>query len=238
MQFFASVDHAVLRRCLALPIADAQCLWLIDRILESGVGIHARDYAMRWFPGDDLFAATRPRGLPIGNLTSQFWANVLLNELDQFVKRELKCRAYLRYVDDFLLFHDDKRQLWEWREAIRDFLAGLRLVLHPSKTVVYPVRNGVPFLGFRVWPTHRRLKPNNVRAFVRRFRKQRDAYQHGKLPLREWSDSVQAWIAHASHGNTYRLRSSLFRRMPLGKPVGEGDSTHEHIPCELEVFVA
>ena len=221
VQFFASVDHAILRRCLARHIADASCLWLIDRILESGADIHAQDYRMFWFPGDDLLAACRPRGLPIGNLTSQFWANVLLNELDQFVKRRLRCHAYLRYVDDFLLFGDVKRQLWVWKEAIERFLGSLRLLLHPTKSVVYPVHTGIPFLGFRIWPTHRRLKRGNVRAFVRRFRRQRLAYQRGELSLEDLGRSLLAWVAHASHGDTYRLRCKLFGAMPLPKRVGK-----------------
>ena len=125
-QYFPSIDHAILRRILARHIADADVMWLVDRILDSGVGVLSEQYDMHWFPGDDLMAALRPRGLPIGNLTSQFWANVYLNELDQFVKRELGCAAYLRYVDDFLLFADDKQQLWSWREAIIGFVGTLR----------------------------------------------------------------------------------------------------------------
>ena len=82
-------------------------------------------------------AALRPRGLPIGNLTSQFWANCYLNELDQFIKRQLRCRAYLRDVDDFLLFSDSKRQLWAWRQAIINFLAHLRLTVHERSSTVY-----------------------------------------------------------------------------------------------------
>ena len=93
-QFFPAVDHVILRRILARPIADEDVLWLIDRILDSGAGVLANEYDMVYFPGDDLLAALRPRGLPIGNLTSQFWANCLLNELDQFVKRELRCPHY------------------------------------------------------------------------------------------------------------------------------------------------
>jgi retron-type reverse transcriptase len=217
VQFFASIDHAVLRRCLASPIADGRCLWLVDRILASGTGIHIADYRMQWFPGDNLLAATRPRGLPIGNLTSQFWANVLLNEFDQFVKRELKCGAYLRYVDDFVLLHDDKRQLWAWKRAIAGFLADLRLLLHPAKSVVYPVSNGIPFLGFRIWPTHRRLKRANVRTFVRRFRKQREEHARGVLSLEDMNRSVQSWVAHARHGDTFRLRSRLFQHTPIQK---------------------
>jgi retron-type reverse transcriptase len=214
-QFFASIDHAILRGLLARPMADARCMGLIDRILDGGAGIHTSDYRMRWFPGDDLFAPARPRGLPIGNLTSQFWANVLLNELDQFVKRELQCPAYVRYVDDFVLFGDDKQQLWAWKQAVAQFLSGLRLVLHPTKSVVYPVSSGIPFLGFRVWPNQRRLKRPNVRAFVRRFRQQREAYARGELAFEDMSSSVQSWVAHASHGDTYRLRTQLFRQMPV-----------------------
>jgi hypothetical protein len=89
-----------MRAVLGRLIRDGDVMWLIDRILESGVGVLSEEYEMAWFPGDDLTAALRPRGLPIGNLTSQFWANCYLNPFDQFVKRELKCPAYLRYVDD------------------------------------------------------------------------------------------------------------------------------------------
>jgi len=90
-KFFPSIDHAILRQTLARVIADADVLWLIDRILASGAGVLRDEYTMAWFPDDDLFAANRPRGLPIGNLTSQFWANCYLDPFDHFVKRELRC---------------------------------------------------------------------------------------------------------------------------------------------------
>jgi retron-type reverse transcriptase len=80
-QFFPSIDHAILREILARKMDDADVLWLVDRILASGAGVLSEEYEMAWFPGDDLFAVTRPRGLPIGNLTSQFWANCYLNPL-------------------------------------------------------------------------------------------------------------------------------------------------------------
>ena len=129
----------ILRQQLAHVIADTKALWLIDQILDSGAGIHRAEIEPRYFPGDDLFAALRPRGLPIGNLTSQFWANVYLNPLDQFVKRDLKCVAYVRYVDDFLLFADDKPTLHRWRQAVIEFAATLRLTLHEREAVVFPV---------------------------------------------------------------------------------------------------
>jgi len=216
-QFFPSVDHALLRQVIARKIADPQALWLIDRILAGGEGVLDEVYQPVMFPGDDpstgsgqgLLALCRPRGLPIGNLTSQFWANVYLNELDQFVKRRLRCLAYLRYVDDFLLFAEHKRQLWAWKAAIVEHLAALRLTLHQRESIVYPVSNGIPFLGFRVYPDHRRLKRRNGVAFARRLRVAHRAYQAGALTQDDLRRRIKGWIAHARHGDTWRLRRSL-----------------------------
>ena len=115
-QFFPSIDHAILHSEFGRLIKDEEILWLCDRILQSGAGVLSEEYEMVYFEGDDIFSVNRPRGLPIGNLTSQFWANVYLNQFDHFVKRELKCPAYLRYVDDFLLFSADAS---EQRAGIR-----------------------------------------------------------------------------------------------------------------------
>ncbi|MBN1137954.1 MAG: RNA-dependent DNA polymerase [Anaerolineae bacterium] len=212
-QYFPAIDLQILRGILARKLADAEVMWLIDQILDSGAGVLADEYDMVYFPGDDLFAANRPRGLPVGNLTSQFWANVYLNELDQFVKRELRCGqrrgAYVRYVDDFVLFADSKEQLWAWKEAVQDRLAGLRLTLHERSSTVYPVRNGIPFLGFRVYATHRRLRRRNGVAFARRYRLYRRMVRRGEMTARQLTRRVQGWVAHAKHGNTYRLRRSL-----------------------------
>lgn len=216
---FPSIDHRLLHDLRARRIADRQTLWLIDRILDSGAGIQSGEAPPMYLPGDDLFAALRPRGLPIGNLTSQFWANVYLHELDMFVKHELRCAAYLRYMDDWVLFDDDKRQLHEWHAAIEGFLAArLRLRLHPKKSIVFPVEVGIDFCGFRLYPTHRRLRRSSIRRFVRRFRRQREAYRRGDLALDEMSRSVRSWIAHAAHGDTWRLRRRLFADYPLSRP--------------------
>jgi len=216
VKYFPSIDHQILYGLLTRRIADAQTLWLIRQIMDSGAGILAHESAPLYLPEDDLFAVLRPRGLPIGNLTSQFWANVYLNELDMFVKHKLRCLAYLRYMDDFLLFSDDKAQLHAWKAAIADFLANrLRLTLHPKKSLVFPVKVGVDFCGFRTYPTHRRLRRSSVRRFVQRFRRQRAAYRQGELSLDALNTSVQSWIAHANHGDTWRLRRRLFRDYPL-----------------------
>jgi RNA-directed DNA polymerase len=209
VQFFPSVDHAVLYQALSRYIADPPTLRLIEQIITSGRGIHSDVYRLQWFPGDDLSALMRPRGLPIGNQTSQFWANVYLHALDELIKRELYCPAYLRYCDDFLLFANDKSMLHRWREEIERFLTQLRLKLHPDKTVVYPVQNGIPFLGFLVFPDHRRLARSNGIRFQRRWRWLIKAYSTGQITLEQMQVSMRSWVAHARHGDTYGLRRSL-----------------------------
>jgi len=208
-QFFPSIDHQILSATLYRTIGDPQAQALVTKILASGAGIQSDEYEMTFFPSDTLFDAARPRGLPIGNLTSQFWANVYLNELDQFVKRRLKIRAYLRYVDDLLLFADDKADLHRWRLEIIVFLQTLRLTLHENTAQPRPAQTGVPFLGFIVFPDHRRLKPANGYAFQRRYKAMRRSLQSGEITEKEMTARVQAWVNHASHGDTWGLRRCL-----------------------------
>jgi retron-type reverse transcriptase len=204
-QFFPSIDHEILRGLLAHKLLDDDVMWLIDAILDNGADVLIDEYTPVHFPGDDLLAMMRHRGLPIGNLTSQFWANIYLNDLDQFVKRELRCPAFVRFVDDFLLFSDNKAQLWQWKDAIRSRLDGLRLTLHERSSTVYPVSNGIPFLGFRIYPDHRLLKRRNGVAFAKRLRKLRAAVERGEMTLEQLSAGIQGWIAHAAHGATWGL---------------------------------
>ncbi|MBN1485614.1 MAG: RNA-dependent DNA polymerase [Chloroflexia bacterium] len=220
VQFFPSIDHTVLRDILGRKIGDRDVLELVDLVLAGGAGILDGEYDMVYFLGDDLFARARPRGLPIGNLTSQFWANCYLSPLDHYIKRELGCPSYLRYVDDFCCFSDDKAQLWHWKEQIRRFLQGLRLTLHERESTVYPVETGIPFLGFRIYPTHRRLKRRNGVAFARRFRRSLELVARGELEREKLDEQVQGWIAHAVHGDTYGLRRALLSRQVLPKEVG------------------
>lgn len=209
-QFFPAIDHAVLKAILARTIACDATLRLCGKIIDSGAGILADEYTMRWFPGDDLWAAARPRGLPIGNLTSQFWANVYLNELDQFVKHTLRCRAYVRYVDDFLLFADDKTTLHDWRDEIIAFLQGLRLTIHENRAQPRPVEQGIPFLGFTVYPDHRRLKRSKGITYRRHLKTLYLRYQAGEITREQGRASVMAWLGHVRHGNTWGLQRKLF----------------------------
>lgn len=211
-QFFPSIDHAILRAELGRKIQDKRVLWLAEQILASGEGVLSEEYQMAWFTGDDLLCALRPRGLPIGNLTSQFWANIYLNPFDHFVKRELGCLGYVRYVDDFLLYAGDKRQLWGWKAALEERLSMLRLTIHPG---AHPslVTEGISFLGFITWPQKRRLLSRKgihyarkLRALIRQFtRKER---KHGQILA-----SMQGWANHTRYANTVGLRKQLFGKM-------------------------
>ena len=222
VQHFASLDHQVLRTALARWLPDPQVLWLVDAILASGHDGSLPEPTPRYFAGDDLFAALRPRGLPIGNLTSQVWSNVYLNDLDWFVQRELRCGAYLRYVDDFVLFDDDKAKLWRCKQALIDRLAGLRLRIHEAQTQVLPTHCGIPWLGFVVYPQRRRLKRRNAVNFTRRLVRNIDAYQAGHISFAELDASVQGWINHVRYADTWRLREHLFAAHPIRGGVGCG----------------
>lgn len=215
VKHFPSIDHAVLRETLARVVRDEDMLWLIDAVLASGDGLLADEYAMVYFPGDDLLAACRARGLPIGNQTSQFWSNCYLDPFDQFVKRELRCRGYLRYVDDLALFSNSRRELWSWKRAVMDRLAALRLTAHEEAAQVMPVRCGIPWLGFVVYPSHRRVKARNVRNATRRLVLRLDDYTAGRISFAELDASVQGWINHVRYADSWGLRGRVLARAGL-----------------------
>jgi RNA-directed DNA polymerase len=215
VKHFPSLDHAVLLAQLAPVLREERLIWLAREILASGQGLLVDEYPMTYFPGDDLFAPLRPRGLPIGNLTSQFWSNCYLNGFDWWVSRALRCHTYLRYVDNFALFSDSKAQLYEWKQAIIERLVPLRLTIHERAAQVTPVQRGIPWLGFVVYPTFRRLKARNAVNFRRRFERAIDRYQQGTLTFAELNASVQGWINHVRYGDTWGLRRFLFDAHPI-----------------------
>jgi RNA-directed DNA polymerase len=179
-------------------------------------GSNAQEEVCDWFAGDDLFApAQRRRGLPIGNQTSQFFANVYLDPLDHFVKERLRIHGYVRYVDDFLIFGNDRRRLIEARSEIGAWLARLRVRLHPDKSVIFPVTQGIPFLGYRVFPTHRLLAKSNVRRFRRRLRSLQRRYARHEIDFAEAYRRIISWIGHARQADTFRLRERLFAEHPF-----------------------
>lgn len=215
VRHFQSIDHAILRGILARRVPEDDLMALIDCIIASGDGVLADEYEMVFFPGDDLLAACRPRGLPIGNLTSQFWSNCYLHPFDQFVTRDLGCPAYLRYVDDFALFSNSKRELWAWKQRIVERLAALRLTIHEGPAQVTPVVAGIPWLGFVVYPDRRLVKARKVRSSTRHLAARLDDYEAGRIGFGEFDASVRGWINHVRYADTWGLREHVLGSLPF-----------------------
>jgi retron-type reverse transcriptase len=179
-------------------------------LIREIIGSRQDRSAVFYFPGDDIFAPyLRSRAIPIGNLTSQFFANLYLNSFDHFIKEQLRCRFYIRYVDDFVIFGNDSSHLYRILAQVEDYLATLRLRLHPGKCRVYRVTDGVKFLGFRIFPNHRLLDKGNVLRMKRKLKQWQAWYRSGRIDLAYIHPRIQSWIGHAAHGNTYRLREGV-----------------------------
>ena len=213
VQHFAAIDHEILLQTLRVKLPEHSVIPLIEKIVASGRGVLEQEYQMHWFPGDDLLAACRPRGLPIGNLTSQFWSNCYLDPFDHFVKRQLRCKAYLRYVDDFALFSNDKRQLWYWKQAIIERLARYRMNIHETACQVTPTNCGIPWLGFVIYPDHRKLKARKARYATCHLAQRYDAWIDGNISFAELDASVSGWVNHVRFADTWGLRKHVFRRL-------------------------
>ncbi len=207
-KYFPSMDHLVLKELLERAVKCRPTLDLVAAIIDCS---NAQEEVSAWFPGDTLFTPLeRPKGLPIGNQTSQFFANVYLNALDHFVLRVLRPELYLRYVDDFVLFGDDKTELASMRGAIVTRLEGLRLELNEGKSRVYRCADGVTFLGWRLFPGYARLPRRNVVGMRRRLRRIREEFHSAKMNFTDIQRRISAWLGHAAFGDTWKLRRKLF----------------------------
>ena len=206
-KYFPSIDHAVLTGLLERVIADERLLGLIRAILDT----HADGQRQKWpRDGDLLDVRTVKRGLPIGNLTSQFFANVYLNPLDHFVKHELRVKGYVRYMDDFLLFGDDRATLRRQGRQVCEKLAELRLEVHPDKYRLGPTVCGVDFAGFVMFADGRvRVRSASVRRFDRRYKNMLWDIRCRRTRAARVTQSVVAWVAHASHAQSDGLRRTV-----------------------------
>ena len=209
-KYFPSIDHGVLLKLLRRVIGDERLLDLIGLIIES----HQDGVRQEWPVGGDLFdVEIHKRGLPIGNLTSQFFANVYLNALDHFVKHRLRSKGYVRYLDDFLLFGPDRKKLRQQGKAVKEKLGELQLRMHPEKYRLIPTRCGVDFAGFVVFANGRiRVRSSTVRRFQKRYHQVRWQVHHRSRPAAEVTTSVRAWVAHVSHAQTQGLRRAVLCR--------------------------
>lgn len=186
-KYFQSIRHDTLKLLIRRKVADARILLLIDRIIDS--------YSDIGTPGV---------GIPIGNLTSQLFANIYLDALDQHVKCRLREAWYVRYMDDFVIIHHDKQHLQAARLGIECWLSeNLQLELN-HKTGVFPIAvhqgRGLDFLGYHLWPHRRRLRKASLNRFKRRVRQLQKKYAEDEIDLPEVRQQLSSWLAHAQHG--------------------------------------
>ncbi|MGE5584040.1 MAG: reverse transcriptase domain-containing protein [Bacillota bacterium] len=205
-KYFYRVDHNVLMDILRRIVADEDLLWLLETIIRS------EDTKFGIPLGDHCFECQRVKGvgMPIGNLTSQMFANLYLNELDQYAKHVLRVRHYIRYMDDVIILHPDKKYLWQLKDEIGSFLEDrLHLVLN-NKTTIRTADQGVDFCGYRIWPTHRKLRKRTALKMKRRLKWLQRAYARGEVGFDEVNASVQSYLGLLKHCNSYNLRCKLF----------------------------
>jgi len=185
-KFFANIDHVILKDILQTHIVDRDIVWLLNDVIDS-------------------FSTDKPNvGLPLGNLTSQLFVNIYLNEFDQFVKHKLKERHYIRYCDDFVILSTNKNKLQNLVPIIRDFLQNrLKLELHPNKLFIKTNFSGVDFLGWKHFTDHRVLRTTTKKRMLKRIR------QNPK------SDSFKSYMGLLKHGNTEKTRQQVWQEFVL-----------------------
>ena len=207
-KYFDSIDHQILFSLLRKKIADQKVLWLIKIIVESS-------------------NKESGSGIPIGNLTSQLFANVYLNELDQFVKHKLLIKHYIRYMDDFLILDFEKKKLHQIKSEIQELLRNkLKLGLHPKKANIFPADKGIDFLGYQTFSlrpygargpegNYRLLRKSTVKRFIKRTKVYQKMINKGLLSGKKFNNSLQSWTAYAECGNSWRLRQNLSEKLKV-----------------------
>jgi len=192
--YFDTVDHDILLNIIKRKITDKSIICLIELILNN------------------FNSKINGKGMPLGNLTSQFFANVYLNELDYFIKHKLKSKYYIRYVDDFIILHNSKEQLETWKYEINKFLrVNLDLELHSEKSKIIPILRGIDFVGFRNFYRYRLLRKRNIRKFHIKLKEFNKKYYNKEINYDNIYDSMEGWTANAKQANTYSLRKTLLK---------------------------
>ena len=211
-QYFPSIDHGILKTLLRRRLACPRTLALCDLIIDASPNV----------------SGVAAQGLPIGNLTSQLWANVYLDALDQLVKHDLKGRYYARYLDDFILLSNDQAALHQARGQIETFLWEQLRLRTNRKTQVFPIGRvhgrGLAFVGFRLLPHHRLLTRAAVVRIRRNLQRLARYYRDGQVSMARVRQGVTSWLAHARHAETWGLRRQLLGSLVLTRAAGVGNA--------------
>lgn len=196
--YFGSIDHNILLEFIRRKIKCQSTMQLIENIINSTDGI---------------------KGIPIGNLTSQLFANLYLNELDYFIKHNLKIKYYIRYMDDWIILSPDKKYLWDILKQIKIFLQENLFLELNNKTSIFPISQGIDFLGYRIWPTHKLLRKNSKKRMKRKLKIYQILYKENKINIDKIIPSLMSWLGHASHCNSYNLRKKILGKFILEKNI-------------------
>ena len=190
-KFFYNIHPYTLFNIMKKYISDKDLLYLTQILIFNG-------------PIDN-----NKVGIPIGNYTSQFFANIYLNELDQYIKRELKIKYYTRYMDDFILILKSKKDCIKYKKIIENFLENnLKLELN-SKSRYYPYKMGVNFCGYRIYTTHRLLRTSSKKKIKRNVKRWNFQYHNNTIDYNNVIQSINSWIGHSSHCNSYKLQQKI-----------------------------
>ena len=190
--YFDSVNHEILINILRKKINDEDLIWLIKIVLDN-------------------FEISEGTGMPLGNYTSQFLANVYLNELDYYIKHVLKAKYYIRYVDDFVILHKNKKRLEYFLNHINNFLPCLKIKLHPDKTEILPLRNGITFLGYRIFYHCRLLRRRNIKHFLKKLEKNISLFKNKEISKEQLESRINGWMGYAKFGNTFNFKEKVVR---------------------------
>lgn len=213
-KYFYRIDHQVLINLLKTKIADRELLRLLENIInydEVAFGLKLNGNVDN--PEDRL----KGKGMPIGNLTSQMFANLYLNELDQYCKRKLGIKYYVRYMDDVIILANDKKKLHEYKSLIEEFI-GTKLNLNlNNKTAIRPITLGVEFVGYKVFPTHLKVRKSTSLKMKRRLKYVKKQYERDNMTLDKVNATVQSYMGILKHCNSYSLQRAVFDNYILRK---------------------
>mgnify|MGYP000910285809 CR=1 FL=1 len=212
-KYFYRIDHKILFKILKNKIKDKNLLQLLKTIINS----EDTKFGLPLWTEPGETERIGDKGIPIGNLTSQLFANIYLNELDQYIKYELHLHYIIRYMDDIIILESDKKKLHKYKNLIETFLnEKLKLNLN-KKTAIRPITLGIEFVGFRIWPTHRKLKRGTAKKIKKRLGYFKKAYSRGYITLNGIKPSMQSYLGIMEHFNSYHFRIKIFSNLKFKK---------------------
>jgi len=214
-KFFDSVEQRVLENLVKNKIQDKNAIWLIKKIIKS-------------------FSKSPNKGLPLGNITSQIFANIYLNEFDQFIKHKLRIKYYIRYCDDFVVLSENSTFLENLISQIDNFLKEkLKLCLHADKVSIRKYHQGIDFLGYISFPYYRILRIKTKKRMFAKIEQRSEELRHNKISEQSFNQTTQSYLGLLKHCNSCKLKKELLLHSQANKSI---NSSHDNINQHYNVF--